>query len=353
MSPIEFLKEVRKGKRFDVVVLAGSEEFLLRQALREYLEQIVTPDAAAFDYTEFRGTDMERGVLWNALTTLPLMSDRRVVLWEISGEVKADVLEAFSRYVQRPSPKTSLVIDLSGANRDVRLANALSSPNVTVIEFRDLKENDRSAWVEKYVRDQGKSIDADALRYVVETSTKSIADLAAKLGHAVLYIGEAKEITVQVLMRISGVSSEYTVYNLEDALMAQKPVQAHRIARELLEGGEALLRLIAFHRGMVLKLWQVKSTFKKSSSWERSVEAGRIYETIFGRQIFKKDAYKRVARQFEEQSLRDAIIRLVQVEVHAKSESQDPYYYYEWLWRFASVSPVFFGTRFLDQALTG
>lgn len=353
MSPAEFLKEVHKGKRFDIVVLGGSEDYLLRHTLQEYLDRIVTPDAEAFDYTEFRGADVEGKILWNALITLPLMSDRRVVLWEITGEVSKEALDALTRYAQHPSPTTRLIIDLSGASADVRLANALATPHVTTVEFRALRENERAAWVERYVQSQGKTIEEDAVRYVVETSAKSLSDLASKLNHAILYIGEAKEVTVQVLMRISGVSSEYTVYNLEDALMGQKPEQAHRIARALLEGGEALLRLIAFHRGMVLKLWQVKSVLKKPAAWERSAEATLTYEGILGRQIFKKDAYRHAAKQLDEHHLKDAVTGLVEVEVRAKSESDDPYYYYEWLWRFATSTWVFQGTRFYDQELTG
>jgi len=336
MYPAEFLKEVRKGKQFDIVVLRGSEEFLLREAQQEYLAKIVTPDSAAFDYTEFRGSDVEGGTLWNAVTTLPLMGNRRVVLWEVAGEIKSDAADALSRYAARPSDKTSLIIVLGGESREARLAGLLASNRVTDVEFRDLREGDRATWAEKYVVRHKKTIEEDALRYLVETSSKSLSDLVAKLDHAILYVGEDKGISVQTLMKVSGVSSEYTVYNLEDALMGRKPEQAHRIARSLLEGGEALLRLISFHRGMVLKLWQVKATLKKPAAWERTEEAQATYEAIFGRQIFKKDAYRQTARQLDDTRLRQAITGLLDVEVRAKSETQETFHYFEWLWRFAA-----------------
>ncbi|HEY3294442.1 MAG TPA: DNA polymerase III subunit delta [bacterium] len=336
MTATEFLRDVRKGKHFEIVVLRGSEEFLLREAQEEYLSKIVTPDAAAFDFTEFRGSDADGGTLWNAVTTLPLLSERRVVLWESSGEIKQDVADALTRYAARPSATTTLIVVLGGDSRETRLAGLLASSHVTDVEFRDLREGDRAAWAEKFVQRQGKKIEEDALRYVVETSLKNLSDLAAKLNHAILYVGEEKEISVQVLMKVSGVSSEYTVYNLEDALMARRPEQAHRIARSLLDGGEALLRLVAFHRGMVLKLWQVKGILKKPSTWERTEEARQAYDAIFGRQIFKKDAYRQTAQKLDEPRIRQAITGLLDVEVRAKSESQDPYYYFEWLWRFAA-----------------
>jgi DNA polymerase III delta subunit len=336
----EFQKAVQKGKKFEIVAFHGSEEYLLREALEDYLGKIVTPEAAAFDYTEFRSSDVDGGTLWNALTTLPLLSERRVVLWEVGGEIKAETAEALKAYVNRPAASTSLVMVLGTEMRDSKLANILASDRVTAVEFRDLRENDRAGWVEKFVGRAGKTIREDAIQYLIATSSRSLTDLAAKLTHAVIYLGEATEITVQVLMKVSGVSSEYTVYNLEDALMAQKPEQAHRIARSLLEGGEAVLRLIAFHRGMVLKLWQVKSALRKGSTWERSPEGQHTYETIFGRQIFKKDSYKVTARQIDESRIRQAVTGLLDVEVRAKSESQDPYFYYEWLWKFAADSPV-------------
>jgi DNA polymerase III delta subunit len=147
-------------------------------------------------------------------------------------------------------------------------------------------------------------------------------------------------------MKVSGVSSEYTVFQLEDAILKQRPVEAHAIARSLLEGGEALLRLLAFHRGSVLRLWKVSHVLGKKAEWQRSAEAEEFWKAAFGRQSFKIDSFKSAARAIGETRLRRAVLGLVDLEVWAKSGSAEPFLYYEWLWRITDSTAISEEPRF-------
>jgi DNA polymerase III delta subunit len=129
------------------------------------------------------------------------------------------------------------------------------------------------------------------------------------------------------------VSSEYTVFNLEDAILERKQAEAHRIAKSLLDGGEVLLRLLAFHRGTVMRLWQTKRAVHKPEAWQKSVEADKFWKELFGRQTFKVNSFKGAARRAEEVQLRNAVRQLLEVEVEAKSGTHDLNQYFEWLWR--------------------
>jgi DNA polymerase III delta subunit len=188
-------------------------------------------------------------------------------------------------------------------------------------------------WVEACVKRSGKRLHPEAARYLVETSSKCLSDLAAKLSHAILFVGDEPEISVQTLMRISGVSSEFTVFQLEDAILARNAKEAQRIARSLLEGGEVLLRLVAFHRGTFMRLWQTQQAVRKPAAWQNTAEADQFWRELLGRQFFKINSFKTAARQAGEVQLRRAVEGLLRVEVEAKTSTHEVQQYFEWLWR--------------------
>jgi DNA polymerase III subunit delta len=339
-----FLTAIRKGKRYPVLLLHGSEEYLLRQAVREYTALALDPAAADFDFSEFRSQEVSGETLFNALTTLPFMASHRLVVLELSGEPNKEIAEVLKRYSALPAPTTLLLLVSSESGRAARGGELPSS--VVEVEFRELKESERARWAADYVKRENVELKPDALRYLIESSSSSLSDIAAKLDHALLYLGEEKELTAQVLMKVSGVSSEYTVFNLEDAILSGQTVLAHQIARSLLDGGEVLLRLLAFQRGIILKLWQVSAVIQKPGSWFKSQEATDFWEKVLKRQNFKKDIYLNAAKRIGAERLREAVTGILDVEVALKSRSDDPFPYYEWIWKITSdgrnsLEPVF------------
>jgi DNA polymerase-3 subunit delta len=338
MTPADFRQALRKGKKYDIVLLRGNEEFLLREVLDEYIRVVMDPAAVDFDYSELRGQEVDGRTLWNALTTLPLLAERRVVVLDASSDLKADAVESLGLYTKHPASTTALILIQVTDGRDDKLGGLPG--NVASVEFRELKDQERAVWAVEYAKKSGKVLGEEGVQYLIETSSRSLFDLASKLDHAILYAGEAPDISVQILMKVSGISSEYTVFNLEDAILKQQPVEALRIARSLLEGGEALLRLIATHRGFLLRLWQISSAMEKQKKGRKVGEADQLYETILKRQIFKLSQFKRAAQQMGAVRTRRAVQGLLELEILAKSGSQEPYRYYEWLWNLGTSGRI-------------
>lgn len=330
MSPAKFLEAVRKGKHFEIVLLRGEEEYLLREALHAYVSKAVSPESADFNYCEFRSSEVSGETLTNALITLPFVGGIRLIVLDLEGGPPKDILKRLIAYSRRPSATTSLVMTYVGERRDWDWEDEKPASLVEV-EFKPLSESDRMAWAEAYVTRGGKRLHPDAATYLVQTTSKSLSDLAAKLSHAILFVGDEPEISVHALMQVSGVSSEYTVFQLEDAILEQKAIEAHRIAKSLVEGGEALLRLLSFHRRQMFRLWQTARVIHKSG--QSTAEIADSLRGVLDRQFFKANSFKAVAQRTEEAQLRRAVLGLLEVEVEAKTGTHDLHQYFEWLWR--------------------
>jgi DNA polymerase III delta subunit len=323
------LKAARAGTAPLVVCFVGSEEFLLRQAVADYLAVIAPPEVRDFDFTQLRGESVDGNTLYNALTTLPFMAAKRVVVIDDVLKLSDSAGERLAKYLASPSPSTHLAM-VQVTEPRVRVP-AFPGGKVVVLQFDELRDAARVAWAIEYSKHHGKTLTRDAAQYLIESSAVDLVDLAAKLDMASLYAGSDSEISVATLQRVAGVTSEFTVFNLEDAILKGGAGEAYRIAKSLLDGGIPLLGLLGYQRRTLIKLWQLAyaETHLKGSEQE----AAR--KQVMGRQDWKLQEFTRRARALGEAGLRRAVAGLLEVEILAKNRSGESGAwagYFEWLY---------------------
>jgi DNA polymerase III subunit delta len=332
LAPAEFLKTIRKGKRFNLLLLAGEEEFLIRQALDEYMKIAVTPECRDFDFSEFNGRETDAKSLWAALTTMPLMVPQRIVLLDAPSQLEADGKEALRKYLERPSASTSLILvqQLQGKER-----LSFEPPSkMDMVLFPKVPERERAAWAIDYAKRHDKKLLTDAAEYLIEISGSGLAELASKLDHAFLFLSDETDIDVKTLMKISGITSEHTVFNVIDAIFEQKPAEALKMTRSLLEGGEPLLRLLSVQRGTFFKVWQVLWANEKDKT-------GKLLNDLFprGRQDWYAIKLTKASQRFTEARLKAAMAEFLEIEIREKSSTSDTTpRYYELIWRLAGAT---------------
>ena len=322
-----------------IIVVGGPEEFLVREKLDELLREYVTDDARAFDYSEFRSTDVDAPTFWNALITLPLLAKRRVVVLHLQGEPKDELQRALTQYAAQPASATLLIIvQVTDSASPVKLSGEIETISCALLK----KPAERAQWARNYAQRQGKELAADAAEYLVSTSPARLVDLAAKLDHAIIYAGDAREISAQDLLKVTGVSTEYLPWDLENAILERRPQRVLQIARSMEAGGEELLRLMAFQRGSLLQLWQIASEAPKSGR-AKSDQKGQDspedkISAILGRKAWKSKDFRDAAAAIGEIRLRDAVVELLKLEVQLKSGRAGWPGYYEWIWRLFRTS---------------
>ncbi len=321
-------------KSTNIIVLTGAEEFLVRERLDALLSEHVTDESRAFDFNELRSADVDGKTLWNALITLPLLAARRVIVFHVQSELKDDVVKALTQYVSQPAPTTLLIIVNSGEG----MPPVKSEGGIDVISCDALRRTaDRVRWARDYAGKRGKELSAEAAEYLVSTSQTRLSDIAAKLDHAILYVGNVQKITGQDLMKVAGVSSAYLPWDLEDAILERHPRRVFEIARSMQEGGEELLRLLAYQRGSLLKLWQIghltKSSRKGKSDPSGQDSPQNKISAILGKKVWKSKDFESAAAAIGETRLQHAVVDLLDLEVRLKQGRAGWSGYYEWVWR--------------------
>ena len=322
-------------KRYGVILLSGAEEFLIREELERLLRDIVTDESRDFDFTEFRSNEVDPGTLWNALITLPLLAPTRVVVLHLQGDPKDDLLRILNRYTVHPSSTTILIMVqiIEDRGNPVKLEG-----DVHAIVHAPLKSREkRTQWARDYVAKAGKELAAEAAEYIVDNSSHRLSDIAAKLDHVMLYSGDDRTISGNAVQQVSGVTSEYLPWDIEDAILERHPHEIFKRVRALEAGGEELLRLLAYQRPSLILLWQVAyavRTAGKSKQDRCSPElVNNEVSQILGSKKWKLQKFVKAATAIREPRLQRAVVDLLDLEARIKTGRGGWMGYYEWIWK--------------------
>jgi DNA polymerase III delta subunit len=131
MSPDELRDQVKRRAVAPVYVLVGTDE-REKSALAALFADVVEPDLQAFNVERYYGGETSVGALLESVRTLPMMSDRRIVVvlqaerllmprrrgTDAADEAGGEDLEPLVAYVGAPARETTLVFVLAPPEAD-------------------------------------------------------------------------------------------------------------------------------------------------------------------------------------------------------------------------------------------
>jgi DNA polymerase III delta subunit len=170
---LEVRRAIDEGEIPPVWLWSGPENYLKDDLFRRLADKLVEPALASLNVNRYRAGQDDLEVVLATCLTLPMISDRRVVLLdEIEALGKGD-RERLEAYVERPSPETALVLWGERGPRDsfhARLTQKKKPPAVAAVSavFWVPFENDTRRWVQIQFRDRGKTCDTAVAQALIE-----------------------------------------------------------------------------------------------------------------------------------------------------------------------------------------
>ena len=244
MNYEQFFKDVRAGEIRPIYLLYGTEVLVRDSALSALTEKLMPPGFEALNQSVFEGAFTVRDVIESA-ETLPMMCEKRLVIvkeWALlrSGKARdeADQAEEFIAWLNRFPETCCLALVLTDApDSRKKLVKALQS-RAEWVEFAPLTDQKIGVWCNQQLRPLGKRIEPDAAQQLIFFSGHMLTALKAELEKLAAYTGERSSIRVEDVEAVVTPSGEYTVFQMIDALLSGKVVEAQSLLKSLLEGGE-------------------------------------------------------------------------------------------------------------------
>lgn len=230
MAAEKIIAEWKKQQFKPVYWLEGEEDYYI-DVVMDYAEhRILNESEAGFNLTVFYGKDADWSAVVNACRRYPMFAEKQVVLLKEAQQMRdIDKLEA---YIENPLASTIFVVSYKEKTLDGRTSlSKLLKKTAQVFTSKKIYDSKLPEWTNELVSSRGYNIAQKALMLLVEHIGNDLSRIANEVDKLLLNLGSEKLITEDDIEKYVGVSKEYNVFELQDALGKKDLAKAMKIIR--------------------------------------------------------------------------------------------------------------------------
>jgi DNA polymerase-3 subunit delta len=176
----------------------------------------------------FYGKDADWSDIINACRRYPMFSDKQVVIIKEAQSMRnIDKLES---YVEKPLSSTILFIAYKNKKVDGRtkLAKLLKDKGV-VLTTKKMYDNELPEWTQQLIKSKGFSVSSKALFLLIDHIGNDLNRLNNEVDKLALNLGDRTNITEDDIETYVGISKEFNVFELQQAIATRDLYKAIRI----------------------------------------------------------------------------------------------------------------------------
>lgn len=242
-------EELQKKKSRSVYVFVCDDPFKL-----DYYADLVAKLMHAGDdpprRVVFYGDELKPMGLLESAQSLSLWDPVKSVLVRQAERMNAKTWEQLLPLLQEPLEKCVVVFQASKVDGRMKFIQSLSKSgdHAVLVKFEPANSGEWTMWLQSFLREVGKSMDADARNLLLEWTGTSISDLKHTVERAALYAGGATEIRKEHVNAVGFRVAPEDVFRLTGGILSGDRAISLNMLEALLKQGEepiALLGLLA------------------------------------------------------------------------------------------------------------
>jgi DNA polymerase-3 subunit delta len=223
-----------KNKQYRPIYLLMGEEPYFIDVITDYIaEHVLREDEKAFNQSIIYGKESNVYAVLDAAKRYPMMSQYQVVIVKEAQQLKD--FDKLQFYAEKPLGSTILVLNYKYKSLDKRLKlyKQLDSKNNAVFDSKKLYEEKVPAWISEYLSGRGYTIAPAASKLLTEYLGADLGKVVNELNKLIIVLSEKKErqITPDHIEKNVGISKEYNVFELQNALGAKDILKMNRIVQ--------------------------------------------------------------------------------------------------------------------------
>ncbi len=228
MSAEKIISDWKKKVYKPLYWLEGEEEYYIDRVM-EYAEHKILPESeASFNLSIFYGKDANWSDVVNACMRYPMFAENQVVLLKEAQQMKD--IEKLENYIERPLASTIFVVSYKEKNLDKRtkLYKTIKK-NGEIFTSEKVRDYKLVEWVADYVKSQDFTMTQKAIVLLAEHLGNDLSRIVNEIEKVTVNLGLRKSINEDDIEKYVGVSKEYNVFELQDALSKKDLAKAVRI----------------------------------------------------------------------------------------------------------------------------
>ncbi len=308
-------KDLKEGNIPRVVLLCGSEDYLIKWYEEALIKKYVAESAKAMDLTVLEDTAATVERIRESLETVSILSERKVVLLPDFPPAEGKSLKGFSEGDARELaeffsavPEESLLIITAGEEEEGRKKKNTIKAAVEkygrVYDFTQLKEAHLRGFIEKRLKASGLKYRPSVTEVIMTESGYGNKGMGYSLYNLEndlkkIIACSSGEIKAEDARSLLSENPENNVFAMLDAIGRNRKDEALRLLHNLLDSNEPvfnLLRLIVSQTELILSLKEMKEEGKSVNEMQKltGVHPFRVKKSLPMASRYSRDHLRRV-----------------------------------------------------------
>ena len=289
----QILSDIHNKKYAPIYFLMGEEPYFIDVISDTIEEEVLDEAEKAFNQIVVYGRDVDIDTVATHAKSFSMMGGYMVVIVKEAQDLKN--IEDFEKYLDVIPPTTILVFDYKYKKLDKRRALAKKIDKMGVLfESKKLYENNIPGWIQSYLSDKGYSITPKATQMLTDFLGTDLHKVRNELDKLIIALPKSKKIDDADVEYNIGISKDYNVFELQNAIGSRDVLKANRIVNYFGDNGKdnpLLVTAISLY-GYFTKLMKLHCTQDKSQ--------GNLASVLGVSPFFVKD-YLTAARNYPPQ----------------------------------------------------
>ena len=224
----QIIGDIKRKIYHPVYLLHGEEPYFIDAITALIEESVLTEAEKEFNQTVVYGRETDPGLIIDMARRFPMMANYQVVIVKEAQDI--DKIENLQPYIEKPMPSTILVIAHKYRKLDQR-KNFAKSFNKSGVLFESARiyDNKVPGWINEQIMARGHSIKPDACQLLAEYLGNDLGRISKELEKLLINLPAGSAIDTAIIERNTGISKDYNVFELQNALGTRNISKANRI----------------------------------------------------------------------------------------------------------------------------
>ncbi len=225
----QIIGDLKNKIYYPVYFIAGEEPYYIDE-ISDYIEgNVLTDIEKEFNQTVIYGRETDVQAIISYAKRYPMMANYQVVIVKEAQDVQK--IEELISYLENPLDSTLLVINYKYKKIDKRKSFFKQIDKKGVLfESKKLYDNQIAGWINSYVRERGYDITPKASAMLTEFLGADLSKVVNEISKLILNIPEKATINDELVERNIGISKDFNIFELQNAIGTRNILKANQIA---------------------------------------------------------------------------------------------------------------------------
>lgn len=254
IDPKQLAFQLDRGEISPLYCLFGEEAFMIDEALVKIREKVLGDGLPDFNLNVFYAADSSVESICDAVETLPMMAQRRLVLVKEAQELSAAEWERLTPLVENPVSSTTLVIVATKVDMRKKFFKFFETKGV-MVKFQKPFENQLAPWIHYIAKKYDKVMSPEAVEVLREWVGSNLSDINNEIRKVAQFVGEKNQVDVDDLRAVVSRTRVESVFDLVNSMGQGDAAGAFTHLAYLLDGGQnevGVLTMIIRHFRILL-----------------------------------------------------------------------------------------------------